>query len=315
MTTQPTTINHQLTTLTTWQEAFEAHIQANYQGHTLKAIQQHIRVLAAWYQDQFQREFDPFTLTNYALKLYRSDSIQTRLANTWNARRWALNILINWLGKPELMQDIDEMESGAVSTKHRALTPLEYRWLNDRLEANINAARTDEKRRLAIRDRALVSVMLQAGARVGEVTVIHWSDITINERSGELIIRSGKGAKQRVVQLNKYARAALSAWHEVCGNATATAIFQGAGTETLSTRTAQRIVEELGRQINVEDLTCHWLRYTAAKMCERHNSQRGLSRSEVVRLCQLMLGHYSYDQTDKYLRSGTEERQSAMDWE
>lgn len=310
------TTTTQTKTFTTWQNAFQTHIAATYEGHTLKAIEQHTRVLAAWYQQAFQREFDPFTLTNYALKLYRTESLKTVLANTWNARRWALNILINWLGKPELMEGITDMESGAVSTKHRALTLVEYRWLNDAMEANILSAKTDEKRRLAIRDRALVTVMLQAGCRVAEATDLNWEDITINERSGEAIIRSGKGAKQRVVQLNKYVRAALKAWHEATPNAAAGAIFQGAnGNERLTTRTAQRIVEELARQINVPDLTCHWLRYTAAKMCERHNHERGLSRSEVVRLCQLMLGHYSYDQTDRYLRSGTEERQSAMDWE
>lgn len=300
---------------TAWQASFTDHIAVRYEGKTLSTLQQHIRHFSAWYAQAFQREIDPQTLTNYALKLYRSDSEKKVAVNTWNGRRWALGILAAWLERPEILEGVELMEQQEASSKHRALTQVEYRWLNDALEANIDAAKTDEKHRLALRDRALVHTMLHCLTRVFEATALRWEDIIINDRSGEMIIRRGKGAKRRIVQMNKHIRASFLAWKDICGNPTSGPVFPGDGVETLTTRTAQRIAKDLAIQINVPDLTCHWLRYTGAKTMERHNHERGLHRSEVVRLVQNALGHSTWEMTDRYLRSGIEERQSAMDWE
>lgn len=315
-------MNTTLTQLTPWQISeetnFIAHIEANYNNAlTISAIYQHTRVLARWYEEAFKRPFVPAALTGYALETFQHHSlnIEKVTANTWNARYWAIDILCKWLGMPDLINSIEMKNTGIASAKHRALTPVEYRRLNDQMEADIRAAKTDTARMLALRNRALVCLMLQAGLRVFEAVATTRQDITLGERSGEIIVRNGKGAKQRIVQANKHLRSALNAWHEENQNTTATAIFQGANGKPITTRTAQRIVQDLTQRIGSPDLTCHCLRYTAAKMCERHNHERGLSRSEVVRLCQNMLGHSTYDQTDTYLKSGIEERQSAMDWE
>jgi len=320
---QPSTLNHQLSTITPWrlsQETnFIAHIEANFDNtKTINAIYQHIRVLARWYENAFQRPFEPAALTGYALETFQHHSlnIEKVTANTWNARYWAIDILCKWLSMPDLIESIGMKNAGAASARYRALTPVEYRRLNDLMEADIRAAKTDTAKNLALRNRALICLMLQAGMRVFEAVAPTWADLTINERSGEIIIRNGKGAKQRVVQVNKHLRTALSAWKsELAPNSATTAIFKGANGKTITTRTAQRIVEDLAQRIGAPDITCHCLRYAAAKMCERHNSDRGLSRSEVVRLVQNMLGHSTYDMTDRYLKSGVEERQSAMDWE
>ena len=319
MTAQPSNLQTfkpaNLQTLLTWQDAFEAHIVATYNGNTLKAIRQHVRQFEAWYTQAFQRDLDPAALTNYALSLYRAESVAQVQPATWNARLWAITILLNWLGIQHLLEGIEQMQSAGTSAKHRALTPLEYRRLNDALEASIHAARTEEQRRRAIRDRALISLMLQTGARVGEAVRVRWEDVTIGERSGELNIRRGKGGKQRTVQLNKHIRAALSAWRDEHTAPAAGFIFERDAQNHITERTAQRLISDLGTAIGTPGITCHWLRYTAAKLCERHNHERGLNRSEVVRLVQSMLGHTSYDTTDRYLKSGIEERQSAMDWE
>jgi site-specific recombinase XerD len=62
---------------------------------------------------------------------------------------------------------------------------------------------------LATRNYALVQLMVQAGLRVGEVTVLRIVDITARGRSGLVRIREGKGLKAREVPLNATARRAL----------------------------------------------------------------------------------------------------------
>jgi integrase len=44
---------------------------------------------------------------------------------------------------------------------------------------------------------------------VSELEALRWSDITMSERKGNLIVRSGKGGKRREIPLNPDARSAL----------------------------------------------------------------------------------------------------------
>ena len=60
------------------------------------------------------------------------------------------------------------------------------------------------------RDECLVKLLLNTGIRVEEAIALRWSDIQVRERSGTLIVRKGKGRKQRSIPLNAEARAALT---------------------------------------------------------------------------------------------------------
>jgi site-specific recombinase XerD len=63
------------------------------------------------------------------------------------------------------------------------------------------------------RDRALVLFMLDTGLRAAELTALNGSDV--NERSGAVTVREGKGRKGRTVYLGAQARRALlKHWRE-----------------------------------------------------------------------------------------------------
>ncbi|MCV5968678.1 site-specific integrase, partial [Lactococcus petauri] len=62
---------------------------------------------------------------------------------------------------------------------------------------------------LAARNYAMAQLLLQAGLRVGEVAALRVADITMNDRSGSVRIRHGKGLKAREVPLNATVRRAL----------------------------------------------------------------------------------------------------------
>jgi site-specific recombinase XerD len=97
--------------------------------------------------------------------------------------------------------------------------------------------------------------------------------------------------------LNKIARLSIAPWLDIKPD-----------TETLfdlTTRSLQRMVNEIGQRIGIPDLTPHWLRYTFAKMLEKAGAPIEAIRD--------LLGHNSIETTRRYLRSSMDELQSAVE--
>ena len=67
------------------------------------------------------------------------------------------------------------------------------------LEREVNAARTTTARWQSVRDKALVTLLLQTGLRVREACNLHLDDVAITDRKGSLGVREGKGLKARSV--------------------------------------------------------------------------------------------------------------------
>jgi integrase/recombinase XerD len=287
----------------TWHPAFSAHIATNYPNSKTSAlIHQHLRVFALWYEAEFGHAFDAPLLTHYDLVRFRSHSLDEAKvkARTWNSRLWALGILCDWLGMSALLADITEKSTNSVSDKHRALTDNEYHRLIHALELiAMHKSPTQSKHIDAVLDWASVYLMLH-GLRVEECSHVELRDLDIDhERSGSVLIRSGKGDKERKVPLHAEARTALRLWRDVRPASASESLF------CVSKRTLQRNVEQLGAQIGVPDLTCHWLRYTFAKRLERNGTPIETIRD--------LLGHNSIETTRRYLRSSAEELQSAVE--
>src|SRR3990172_4583713 len=304
-----------------WLDQFSRFLQSDYRKITRRQLSeksirlavQHTRVFGMWHEAKFNQPFEPSLLTNYDLHLYRKWSLDQEKvkAATWNSRHWALSILCMWTEsthgtlRANLMDGIEQKQCGITSTKHRSLTDDEYHRLVHVLEQNTRRVVTAFEYHVTVRNWAAVAVMLHAGLRVEEATLCDVGDITLNERSGSVLIRSGKGDKERSVPLNLVARNALRTWLDLRPASVSTALFTGKETTRLTTRSLQRIVEELGRQIGVPDLTPHWLRYTFAKRLEAN----GVTIEQIRDL----LGHRSIETTRRYLRSSTEELQSAVE--
>lgn len=290
-----------------WQDQFKAYLEADHRKVTRRQLDdksirlalQHMRRFSLWYHAQFKAEFDPALLTNYDLHLYRKVSLENEKvkAATWNSRHWALGIFCAWTGQPGLMDGIEQKSAGRASTKHRSLASDEYHRLVHTIEQDPRRALTAFEAYSASRNWALVSLMLFAGLRVEEVSLLQVEDITIAERSGEVFVRNGKGSKERVVPLNLMVRRALAQY--LTARPASGPLFD------VSIRTMQRIVNELGRRIQVPQMTCHWLRYHFAKMLEK--------AGKPIEMIRDLLGHTSIEITRRYLRSSMEDLQAAVE--
>lgn len=301
--------------LQTWDEAFEAHVRRSLKSKRSQAQAiGHVRLFAAWYEAQFQRPFDAQAITNYAVHQYRHFTLneQRLAANTWNSRWWALNMLCEWAGCASAMAGVTQKTSASRSELHRRLTSQEYNRLHEALERNIRGSKpgTFELRDFT-RDRAAVMCMLEGGMRVDEVHQLDVTDITVQERSLTLRIRSGKGDKERKTYLKGLPRQALLDWLAMHDGSTS-ALFYGKSAERLTTRSLQRIVEYLRADSNIPDLRCHSLRFDFAKRCEDRLVAQGKGRNEVIRTLMALLGHESSTTTERYLYSSADDLLSAV---
>ncbi|MBN2392068.1 MAG: tyrosine-type recombinase/integrase [Anaerolineae bacterium] len=147
------------------------------------------------------------------------------------------------------------------------------------------------------RDRALVRLMLAAGLRRAEVCALDVEDVIINERSGWVAVRNGKGGKARRVPINSDARKALSSWLEVHplkradGTFTmGTALFiSQKGNRRLNKRSLADRIAVIAERANVAGVHPHTLRHTCAKnLIDAHEGIEKVSK---------ILGHSKLETT------------------
>lgn len=156
---------------------------------------------------------------------------------------------------------------------------------------------------LAARNYALVQLMVQTGTRVGEVAALCVEDIILNDRSGSVRIRQGKGLKAREVPLNATARRALRTYLETRPSAAKTEpLFLSTRAEAMPVRSIQAVITGLARRARLTRIpvSAHTLRHTFALGYLRDNP------GKLVELASL-LGHESLDTTAVYTRPSRED--------
>lgn len=154
------------------------------------------------------------------------------------------------------------------------------------------------------RDRAIAAVFLNTGLRVAEMAALLWADVTISERKGAVVVRSGKGAKRREVPLNDEARKALLSIGYAAQAGKSTPIWLGTR-GPLTVEGLQRVVEIFGAGAKIERLSCHVLRHT---FCHDLLAS-GVGLEKVASLA----GHDSIETTRRYVEPSAADLQDAVD--
>jgi integrase/recombinase XerD len=149
-----------------------------------------------------------------------------------------------------------------------------------------------------LRDRALLELLYATGARVSEVIALDVDDVPPADAEHPLIRVTGKGAKQRLVPVGSYARAALDAWL-VRGRAALAArgrgtpaLLLGARGGRLSRQAAWEIIQRVADEAGVPGVSPHTFRHSFAT----HLLEGGAD----VRVVQELLGHASVATTQIY---------------
>lgn len=146
-----------------------------------------------------------------------------------------------------------------------------------------------------IRDRAIFYLMLRCGLRVEEAASLKVEDLDL--RRGTIIVRSGKGAKGRMVYMSADAHSAIKDYLRIRQTGRTKALFlvdKGAlKGKPISVRGIQKRLELYARKSGVS-VSCHELRHTMATQL--------LNAGADLTVIQDLLGHSRVATTQRYCR-------------
>jgi site-specific recombinase XerD len=168
-----------------------------------------LRRFARWFRDSTGEPFTAHAVTPTDVRDYRSylRTNERRQAATINRRLAALRRFFGWAKGAGKITELPTESVKGVPAAPRTPKALSKRDV-DRLIRE--AERGHHKR-----DEAIVKLLRHTGLRVGELCHLLLGDVSISERKGEVLVRGGKGNKDRTVPLNNDVRRALSAYFEV----------------------------------------------------------------------------------------------------
>lgn len=281
-------------------DSFIAHLQARDRSpHTRTAYRRNVEAFFAWLARQMGRDVPPVEVTPYDVQRYRDHLLATHRPAGVNQQIAALRAFFSWAVEAGIAATNPAAGVRTVRQERRTPRALSGQEVY-RLQREAAARRQLAEARAAgavtpavieaRRDEALLNLLLYTGLRVGEAAALRVEDVVLNERSGKVMVRSGKGRKYREVPLHREARRALREYLEVRPDQ-GEALFLGQR-GPLGVRGIQMRLKEIGKAAGV-DVTPHVLRHTFATRLLR---KAGVDLVTVAAL----LGHESVATTAIY---------------
>ena len=302
-----------MTHITDFTESLE---RSGRSANTIAAYRRDVEVYIRWFEQTARQGFHPSLLTGRDLRAWREHSLNVEKVEgtTWNRRRASMRVYTLWALRVGLV----------AADPFEGIQPAEIQdspimWLDDNqfnrvlrhLEQAINAANTDSRRIQAIRNRAIVALMVFAGLRESEVCNLRRADVVLTERKGSVKIRNGKGSKFAEIPLNHEAVTDIRAWLTVQPCAPDDTLFTGKGTDTLTPRQVQRIVHAIGIACGIDGLHPHRFRHTFCKRTlDGKYSRNGapVSLDVVARLAR----HSRIETTRRYTQPSADDLAAAL---
>jgi integrase/recombinase XerC len=148
-----------------------------------------------------------------------------------------------------------------------------------------------------VRNRALLELAYGAGLRASELASLDRGDLELHEQL--VLVRAGKGGKQRKVPFGPPAVRALRCWLEQSEGTEDSPLFLNRFQGRLSVRAIHRIVRDAGVHNGLTGVHPHALRHSFATHL--------LSGGADLRSIQEMLGHASLSTTQRYTHISVEQ--------
>ena len=264
-------------------QAFGLFLDDQYlKGNSLHTITDYTNKLRPFLEQFGERELAELrseNLNEYARHLRETHS------NTITIQSYvrALRAFLNWL----YLGDYVEADFCRKFRLPKARKPF-LNVLSDREIERVFAVYGDSSNVIHLRNRVILSLMLDAGLRLNEVVTAQVTDLHLPE--GYLIV-TGKGSKQRAVSFGVTTLEHLKAYLDAA--APSRALLQTSEGEPLTRDTLKNMFRKLKRKSGVERLHPHLLRHTFAT--------RYLENGGSIYTLKELLGHTTLKQTQAYL--------------
>jgi integrase/recombinase XerC len=293
---------------------FEKHMNSlDFSPLTTQGYLADLRHFARWFEQTNGEQLSVQRITPTDVKEYKQFllTIERRKASTVNRRLAALAALAKWARQSgQIQSDPTENIKGVANVargpkwldKHQQFALLRA------IDNDLQLARLRYPKRWLTRrrDASMVLFLLHTGLRLSEVVSLRMNDVSLSDRKGRVLVRQGKGGKQRNVPLNSDARKALQEWSEVRpkGDFLWTAV-EGENNDALSGRAVQRILQRYAKAAGIDELTPHVCRHTFAKNLV--DNEVGLEKVAAL------LGHSSLNTTRVYITPSERDLELAVE--
>ena len=274
--------------------------------NTVAAYRRDLRLHVAWLAEQGLRisDADESTITAYVGWLRSGERAPASVARALVAVRALYRFLAEEGHLP-----VDPAAEVEVPRVPKGLPkPLS----EDEVAALLDSVHGDDP--VARRDRAILEVLYGTGLRISELVGLHLGDIDLE---GGLLRAFGKGSKERIVPIGRFARDALAGYLSPAGRdelaperwarrGDAESVFLNTRGGRLSRQGAWQIVRSHGERAGLGDrLSPHVLRHSCATHMLNHGAD--------IRAVQELLGHASLSTTQIYTLVSTERLRSVYD--
>jgi len=302
-------------------------LQAN--DHALGTVRRYKSAIGSfltWYENEEHRSLTPALLTPITLVGYRNflQHSQARATSTVNGHISALRAWCAWLTEQRHLEVNPAKRIKLVGRQEAS----SREGLNDN-QVNALLRQVQSSSRDAIRNYAILQLLLQTGIRLDECSHLNVQDIEFGERSGRVMIRHGKGNKARTVPLNTSARQALANylaprfgcdptvkalvqfWPHPRSSAKPIPLWHSQKGGVLTTSAMRQMIDTVVRDAAARGLvpantSAHTLRHTFARnyLAEYPGDVVGLAT---------LLGHTSLDTTRIYSQPSVEQLSSRVE--
>jgi site-specific recombinase XerD len=198
-----------------------------------------------------------------------------------------LNTFFRWLEKEKLIAENPLAHLKPPKIEQKAVQALSQ----NKVEALLGCC--PPKNLLGCRDRAIILVLLDSGLRVSELADLRVGDVDM--KTGAVLVKNGKGGKQRLVRLGSAARKALWRYMALYRRGEGDRLFLTRGGKPLKANAIKLMVRRLGKEAGVPNVHVHRLRHTFAISFLR-------AGGDIFTLKYLM-GHSSLVMVQNYLKS------------
>ncbi len=286
-----------------WQDNFLQYLFE--QGKSQSTINQYRRGIAhfaRWLEQTYGEAFDPAAVVPRDVADWKShqQTVERAAPATINQRLTALSRFFQWAvandharTNPTSLVKQLRIEQAAP----KALDKKQTRRLLRQVEREENR-----------RDIALVTLLLETGLRISEALALTPADLEINERSGSVTVRRGKGGQTRTVPLTAEARRALSDYLESVSVGETEPLWVGQRGSLTDPAGIYKLLKNLAFRAGLDPdlVTPHVLRHTfATRYLERNPGDlRGLAA---------LLGHRSLDTVMIYTQPTADELARRME--
>ncbi|MCP4542631.1 MAG: tyrosine-type recombinase/integrase [Chloroflexi bacterium] len=261
---------------------FERYLKQRYPG---RSTSKHYMSDLTIFQ-QFAGDVSPQIITSKVISAFvETQSTQGLKAATINRRLSAISSFFDFL----MFEAEDDTWSNPVQWKHHSIRPGRHlpRDVSDETVDQLMAVIDDA------RDRAIFTLMVGAGLRVGEVVNLQLDDLHPPETTQLVRLRvRGKGDKERIVWLTLEVMHPIDQWLQERPPADSPCLFLNQHRRPLSVAGIQFRLKQYCQHAGVK-LSCHQLRHTFARRLAEH-------QMPIDSLAKL-LGHTDLRTTQRYI--------------